>query len=85
MPFSVQISSAAQKEILKLEARVQRRVKAKIEALASNPRPMGAIKLQSSTPLYRIRDGDYRVVYQINDASLIVLVVKVADRKDVYG
>ncbi len=84
MPYSVQIISSAQKEIKKLEANIRQKVVEKIHALAADPRPVGVLKLQSRVEKYRIRLGDFRIVYQINDASLIVLVIKVGDRKDVY-
>jgi mRNA interferase RelE/StbE len=55
-----------------------------ILVLAQNPRPPGCIKLSGPSSLWRIRVGDYRVVYQIQDQQLIVLVVTVAHRRDVY-
>ena len=59
------------------------RLLARIQALAENPRPPGCEKL-SGLPRYRIRQGVYRIVYEIRDDVLLVLVVKVAHRKDVY-
>jgi len=61
----------------------RRRIVAKIHALASNPRPVGCDKL-SGEEKYRIRQGDYRILYQIVDHELIVTVVKVGNRRDVY-
>ena len=55
-----------------------------VDKLRSNPRPPGCVKLQGEDVLWRIRVGDYRVVYAIREEELIVLVVKVAHRKDVY-
>jgi mRNA interferase RelE/StbE len=49
-----------------------------------NPRPPGVKKLSAITATYRIRQGDYRIIYEIEDDVLLVTVVKVADRKDVY-
>jgi mRNA interferase RelE/StbE len=49
-----------------------------------DPRPPGAKKLADSDKLYRIRSGNYRIVYQVEDEILLVLVVKIGDRKDVY-
>jgi len=60
-----------------------KRIMQRLMALADDPRPMGCEKL-SGQERYRIRQGDYRVIYEIQDASLIVLVVKVANRRDVY-
>ncbi len=53
-------------------------------ALANNPRPEGSIKLKGSDNLYRIRVGPYRIIYTIEDDKLIVLVLEIGDRKDVY-
>ena len=55
-----------------------------MDALAANPRPKGVKKLSGPDDLYRIRVGDYRIVYQIHDDRLIVLVVRIGHRKDVY-
>jgi len=60
------------------------RVDAKIQALSADPRPSACAKLQGQIDLYRIRSGDHRIIYQIKDAQLLVLVVHVGDRKDVY-
>jgi mRNA interferase RelE/StbE len=59
------------------------RLLARIQALAENPRPPGCEKL-SGRPRYRIRQGVYRIVYEIQDEQLVVLVVKVGHRRDVY-
>ena len=56
---------------------------AKIQTLASNPRPVGSEKL-SGEDKYRLRQGDYRILYEIVDDDLIVTVVKVGNRRDVY-
>lgn len=60
-----------------------RRVLDRVQALAEDPRPLGCQKL-SAQERYRIRVGRYRVVYEIRDRELVVLIVRVADRKDVY-
>jgi mRNA interferase RelE/StbE len=62
----------------------QTRVDQQILVLAQNPRPPGCIKLSGPSGLWRIRIGDYRVVYQIQDEQSIVLVVTIAHRRDVY-
>jgi mRNA interferase RelE/StbE len=61
----------------------RRRMVAKIQTLASNPRPVGAEKL-SGEDKYRLRQGDYRILYEIVDDELVVTVVKVGNRRDVY-
>jgi len=52
--------------------------------LANNPRPFGSDKLAGPEELYRVRVGDYRIVYQIQDEALLVLVVKIGHRREVY-
>jgi mRNA interferase RelE/StbE len=61
------------------------RLFSRIEALAENPRPPGCKKLRGATDLWRIRVGNYRVVYQVADAVLLVEIRAIGDRKDVYG
>lgn len=84
MPYRVEIKESAAEEIRKLERGIRNRVLAKLEQLADDPRPSGVKKLRSNEGLYRVRVGDYRIVYKISDAELLVLIVRVADRKDVY-
>jgi len=82
--YGIQITSAARKQFDKLDKRIQSRLQPKIDALAIEPRPHGVKKLEGKDDLYRIRVGDFRIVYTIEDDKLIVLVVKIADRKQVY-
>jgi mRNA interferase RelE/StbE len=63
---------------------MQQRIAGKINDLVQEPRPMGVEKLEGEDDLYRVRVGDYRVVFTISDERLIVLVVRIAHRKDVY-
>jgi mRNA interferase RelE/StbE len=60
------------------------RLAAKLEALAENPRPAGVTKLQGEANAWRIRVGDYRVLYTIEDRRPVVLVIKIGHRRDVY-
>jgi mRNA interferase RelE/StbE len=64
-------------------ARSKRLVK-RLKTLRDNPRPQGVKKLVGEENLYRIREGDYRLIYTIEDKKLIVLVVKIGDRKEIY-
>ena len=83
--YRVLIKPSAAKEIEAVGKRKDRqRIVANILALAVEPRPMGSERLAGQTDRYRIRIGRYRVVYSIADDDLVVLVVRVADRKDVY-
>ena len=63
---------------------LQRRILDKLSSLAKEPRPVGAVKLTGSECTYRIRIGDYRVIYDVLDRAVLVLVLKIAHRKDVY-
>jgi mRNA interferase RelE/StbE len=83
--YSVEIKSSVAKAIEKIDSRKTReRIVGRIHALAANPRPPGAKKLSGLNDRYRLREGDFRILYEIQDAILLVVVVKVADRKDVY-
>lgn len=81
--YSVRVKRSAAKEIEALLPKDRRRVVAKIQALSSDPRPVGCEKL-SGEDKYRLRQGDYRILYEIIDSELIVTVVKVGNRRDVY-
>lgn len=81
--YNVLIKRSAAKEIEALPAKDRQRVVTKIQALANNARPPGSEKL-SGNDKYRVRQGDYRILYEIVDRDLIVTVVKVGNRRDVY-
>ena len=82
--YIVRLKPSADKEIKALPVATQSRIVAAINRLADNPRPRGCAKLQRSDDRWRIRVGDYRVVYTIMVDQLIVTVVRVGHRKDVY-
>jgi mRNA interferase RelE/StbE len=82
--YTVRFKPSADKALRKLPEMVQKRIVAAVEGLQSNPRPSGCVKLEGEDALWRIRVGDYRVVYHIRDKELIVVVVRIAHRKDVY-
>ena len=76
---------AAMRQIRRLDRLVQRRILAATEALAVNPRPPGVKKLAGRKDTWRIRVGDHRIVYEIHEGRLRVLVVAVGHRREVYG
>jgi mRNA interferase RelE/StbE len=82
--YAVELRPSARRELLKLPRQDQIRLIRAMDVLANQPRPKGVKKLTGVENLYRIRVGDYRVVYQIQDDRLIVLVVWIGHRKDVY-
>ena len=84
MRYSILLSPGAERNLGALDKPVQRRVVARIEALAENPRPAGVTKLQVEANAWRVRVGDYRVLYTIEDVRLVVLVVKIGNRREVY-
>lgn len=83
--FRVEYDQRAVKELSKLDRKAARRVHAAVLALASDPRPPGCRQLASHPGLWRIRVGDYRVVYTIDDGVLVVLVLRVGHRGSVYN
>lgn len=84
MKFSVSYERPAEKELLTLPAAVVQRIYPRIEALASNPKPPGSQKVQVGTDLWRIRVGDYRVLYRVEEEEMEVVVVSVKHRKEAY-
>jgi len=81
--YKIEIKKSAVKEIERLPREGLQAILDKIASLADNPRPRGCKKL-SGEEKYRLRLGDYRILYAIEDDVLVVYVVKVAHRKDVY-
>ncbi len=81
--YNVQIRRSAEKEIEKLPKKDRQKVIEKIGGLRENPRPSGVKKL-SGEEKYRLRQGNYRILYEVHDAIVTVVVVKVDDRKDAY-
>ncbi len=84
MSYTVVISKSVQKQIDNLPPDITLRVIDKIQNLASEPRPDGVVKLKGSDNEYRIRIGDYRVRYEIDDESQLVKILQCKHRKDVY-
>ena len=82
--YSVVLKSSAQKELDALDDPVFRRIDRKILALAENPRPAGCKKLKGYRDQWRIRIGDWRVVYFIDDSAKRVSITRVAHRREVY-
>lgn len=82
--YRVEISPVAAKELGSLPKPVQSRIKVKVLALAADPRPSGSTKLVGTRSSWRVRIGDYRVIYEVRDEVLIVLVIKIGHRKQVY-
>ncbi|MBN1165438.1 MAG: type II toxin-antitoxin system RelE/ParE family toxin [Candidatus Krumholzibacteriota bacterium] len=82
--YRILIKASAAKEIENIRTQKdRRRIVRRIRSLADDPRPRGCEKL-SGKDRYRVRQGNYRIVYSIEDDKLIVLIIKVGDKKDIY-
>lgn len=83
-PYRIEFTSLAWRDFFKLEQEVQNRLRSKIDALAREPRPSGIQKLEGRESRYRLRVGDYRVIYEIHDEVLLVLIVRIGHRREIY-
>ncbi|MBY0275467.1 type II toxin-antitoxin system RelE/ParE family toxin [Candidatus Binatia bacterium] len=82
--YRVEVSATAERQIRKLPHADQVRVVSVIQTLATEPRPSGCRKLSGYDDVFRVRVGRYRVLYSVEGRRLIIIVLKVGDRKDVY-
>lgn len=83
--YTINITKLAQKDLDRLSDNDFELVDKRIQTLATDPRPRGCVKLKGSkTDFYRVRQGRFRIIYEILDAELVVTVIEVADRKEVY-
>ncbi len=82
--YNILYKKSVEKELRKLPKSTLTAIVSKIQKLAENPKPNGSVKLRGATNLYRIRFSDYRIIYRINDGELVIIVIKVAHRRDVY-
>ena len=84
MTYEVEITPAAKRQIKKLTKSIQQLIVKRLEELVENPRPPGVLKMEGEENLYRVRVGDYRIIYQVQDCMLLIVVVKVGHRGNVY-
>lgn len=83
--YEVRLTRSARKELGAVDSRADRaRLVAAMERLASNPRPVGSVKLATSDSTYRIRVGNYRVIYEVLDRLLVVDIIRIGHRREVY-
>lgn len=85
MAYRIEITPAAQRDLKKLRGPIRKRIRDAIDGLAEDPRPPGIRKLVDEDDLWRVRVGDFRIIYTIEDNRLLVLVVRVANRRDAFG
>jgi mRNA interferase RelE/StbE len=82
--YLVFLAPAAERQLKKLPQQIAVQLVPLLKALAADPRPSGAKKLKGAEDIWRIRKGNYRIVYEVKDKQLTVLVLKIGDRKQVY-
>jgi mRNA interferase RelE/StbE len=82
--YTVALSPAAARQLRKFDPHARRRIQAAIELLAADPRPPAAVQLVGGAGEWRVRTGPYRIIYDIEDDRLLVLVLTVGHRRDVY-
>ena len=84
MVYMVELSNRAKRDLAALSADLQTRIVTALRKLEENPRPSGVEKLKGEENAYRLRVGDYRILYEVHDKRLLVLIVKIGHRRDVY-
>lgn len=84
MTYEVTLAPAAARQLRKFDPQVRRRVQAAIEILAADPRPPTATRLVGGAGEWRVRTGDYRIIYEIEENRLLVLVLNVGHRREIY-
>ena len=84
MTYSVTLAPSAARQLRKFDSDVRRRIQAAIDLLAVEPRPPAATRLVGGSGEWRVRTGNYRIVYEINDDQLVVLVLRMGHRREIY-
>jgi mRNA interferase RelE/StbE len=82
--YTITILPSALRQLAELPRHEQKRINERIDRLAVDPRPPGVKKLKGESDLFRLRSGNYRIIYSIEDVRLIVLVIRIGHRRDVY-
>ncbi|MFM7454256.1 MAG: type II toxin-antitoxin system RelE family toxin [Cyanobium sp.] len=82
--YEVRLARRAVRSLADMQRRDQQRIRAAIDLLADNPRPPNCVALQGEAGVYRVRVGDYRIVYEVFDRVLVVQVVRIGHRREVY-
>ena len=84
MTYQVVLSPSAIRQLRKLDPDVRRRIQAALELLAENPQPPAATRLVGGAGEWRVRTGDYRIIYEIQEGQLLILVLRVGHRREIY-
>jgi mRNA interferase RelE/StbE len=84
MPYTVRFKPAAYRQWLKIPEQVRSRIQPALDAPSENPFHAGVAKMQGEPGMYRIRVGDYRIIYTVKSTELLVLIVRLGHRREVY-
>ncbi len=85
MTYHIEVAPSGVRALRQFDPQGRRRIQAVVELLAGDPRPPGALAIRGQPAgTFRVRSGDYRVIYEIHDDRLVVLVIRVGHRRDVY-
>ena len=84
MTYRVEFAKSAAKALLSIPKRDQKKIAKKIESLATDPPDPVTTKMKGDNPFHRVRIGDYRIIYEIQNDILLILILKIGHRKDVY-
>ena len=84
MSYKIEVKKSAAKALKKISKADRKRIVDKIDSLAENPPSPETTKMKGNNPFHRVRVGDYRIVYEIQEDVLLILIVKVGHRKDIY-
>ena len=84
MNYRIEVKKSAAKSLRKIPKADQKRIADRIDSLAENPPTPDTTKVKGNNPFHKVRVGDYRIVYEIHEAVLSILIVKIGHRKDIY-
>jgi len=84
LAYRIEFAPRAQRDFKSLDGSVRGRIKQRIDSLAENPFPSGIKKIEGEDELYRLRVGDYRILYQVKGKLLLVLIVRIGHRREIY-
>jgi mRNA interferase RelE/StbE len=84
LAYRIEFTPRAERDFKSLDGSIRGRIRQRIDSLAQNPYPQGIKKIEGEEELYRMRVGDYRVLYQVKAKVLLVLIVRIGHRRDIY-